>query len=128
MTESALLDLVSGARVPLPMIPFAEVLGVHDAAALCLIAGGSRVSVPKKNSAERDLARLVGADLAARLSEAMAGERIYVPLARGFLIPYLRARGWTVPSVARALRCSEKTVYQSMREASGQKSGPRTDE
>lgn len=112
-----LRDPVSGAAVPEPMVPFVEALGLDGAVALCLKVGFSRVNVPVNPRSGDELVRLAGADTAARLADAMAGERVSVPFCRGFLIRYWRARGWTVGTLARRLKCSERNVYRVLAEA-----------
>lgn len=108
-------DPVSGAAVPEPMSPFVEALGLPAAVELCLGLGFSRVNVPIRPAEGDALVGLIGLDQACELSAAMAGERIYVPFCRQFLIRYLRARKHTVPYLARRLKCSEGHVYRVLR-------------
>ena len=97
------------------MAPFVEALGLDGAAALCFRLGFSRVNVPVKPDAGDELARLAGLDVAVKLSAAMAGERVYIPFCRRFLIRYRRARGDSIPTLARRLKCSEQYVYATLR-------------
>lgn len=113
MTDPEILrDPLSGASVPEAMAPFVEVLGIEGAVHLCMAVGGRRINVPLNPSAADDLVRLAGMDVAEKLSARMAGERVAVPFPRAFLIRYFRARGWTVPAMAGALKCSERNVYR----------------
>ena len=97
------------------MAPFVEALGLAAAVELCLALGYSRVNVPIKPDEGGNLVRLAGMETARKLSEAMPGERIYVPYSRAFMIQYLRARNHTVPYLARRLKCSEGHIYRVLR-------------
>lgn len=108
-------DSKSGAAVPEAMAPFVEALGVAAAVELCLALGYSRINVPITPADSDKLVRLAGIQTARKLSEAMAGERVYVPYCRAFLIRYLRARNHTVPYLARRLKCSEGHIYRVLR-------------
>lgn len=108
-------DPQSGAAVPDAMAPFVEALGLPAAVELCLALGFSRVNVPIAPADGDALVTLTGMAPARKLSAAMAGERVYVPFCRAFLIRYLRARGHTVPWLARRVKCSEGHVYRVLR-------------
>lgn len=108
-------DPISGAPVPKPMQPFVDALGLADAVLLCYQLGFSRVNVPVEADSGCELVRLAGIETAKKLSAVMAGERVYIPFCRRFLIRYLKARGNTVPGMARKLKCSEDYVYKTLR-------------
>lgn len=109
-------DPESGAEIPKAMAPFVEALGMSAAVELCLTLGYSRINVPVAPTESEQLVQLAGMEAARKLSAVMAGERVYIPFCRAFMIRYLRARGHTVPYLARHLKCSEGHVYRVLRD------------
>ena len=59
-----------------------QLLGQGDALVLCREYGGQRVRIPKKISAEHDIARRIGLQAASRMVEEFGGIALDVPFGR----------------------------------------------
>lgn len=116
--------------MPPPQVP-AELewliapLGVEATLALIEQRGGVRVFVPLEPTADNELARIVGLDAARALAAAFGGERLRVPLARGkwtgaWRARIYRARGMSLPEIARRLGCVENTVRVMLQPRAGE--------
>lgn len=105
--------------IPIPpsLEVYVEAIGLDLTVKLVAALGGSREYIPKSPPAGGPLARLIGLEAARRLARVMGGERPDIPLGRGFLIAHLRSQGMTVSSIARQLKCNERTVYDHLRKA-----------
>jgi hypothetical protein len=122
LTPRGMTDVGEADRLTLGQL--AEAIG-HDAAiAFGKAFAGTRIYIPLHIVADHVIAREIGAELAARLGARFGGECIDIPLlkSRGErqadrkLIADLRRQGFTVAEVARAVGCSERHVYNVLRQ------------
>ena len=92
-----------------------DVIGEDATLRLIEGAGGTRVQIPAKITSDCPLAVLVGDDAARKMTCAFGMARIKVPLARGkwpgaWRASVYRARGITIPQIARRMGVVEDTV------------------
>lgn len=80
--------------------------------ALCRERGGRRIYIPKVASADRALARIIGAENAAKVSAAYGGEYMDVPIGRTGLVRELCLAGKSPSEVIREARCCRRAVYK----------------
>lgn len=90
-------------------------LGAEATLLLIEARGGIRVFVPIEPTEGCELAKIVGLEPARKLAAAFGGEQLRVPLARGkwtgaWRARVYRARGMSLPEIARRLGCIENTV------------------
>jgi hypothetical protein len=87
----------------------ADAAGIEAALTIALARGGMRLRIPKRAEGSI-LVDLVGIDAAARIVEALADERIEIPLAARVLAEWLDAQGWSQEAIANRLRKSRRTI------------------
>lgn len=95
-----------------------ELLGLLGEQAFVALAerfGGTRLHIPANIGAEDDLARLLGAEPAARLSRRYTSAQIRVPLARELRARHYRAQGLSNSAIARRLGITESGVDKLFR-------------
>lgn len=87
----------------------AEAAGEEAALQIALARGGSRLRIPQK-AAGSVLEDLVGIDAARAIVDALADERVEIPLAKKTLSEWLRGRNWSQERRAVALKTSRRTI------------------
>lgn len=101
-------------EVPAHVRTWTDLVGVEAAVRLILERGGTRVYVPAAPSPDSPLATIVGHEGAIALAGRFGGEYPKVPVARPFLIAWLREQGLSAPRIAQQLHCSENTVWSHL--------------
>jgi hypothetical protein len=98
---------------------FIELIGEEATAKLIERFGGTRLYVPHSPTPDDALAQAVGVESALKLAQTFGGERVEVPKPppRPVRILALRAAGHSVESIARALGCTRRRVFQVLAEA-----------
>lgn len=108
--------------VPLPGVldEVAEIAGRESAVALSLAFGGEWLHVPKAAylaaHPEHRLITWLGTEAAALVAARMAGECVYVPIARRACARHLARQGMPIRTIAIRLRTSAKTVRRYLRD------------
>jgi hypothetical protein len=87
-----------------------KILGMEGFVRLCQALGGTRLYVPHAFRADHDLVGAVGAELADKLSRAMAPATIRVPLGRRERALQYRAEGMSDAKIALQLGITENGV------------------
>lgn len=97
--------------LPLPhgLQLLADAAGVEAALKIALERGGSRLRIPQKAEGSI-LEELVGIDAATAIVDALADERIEIPLAKKILSEWLRDLKWSQEQRAMALKQSRRTI------------------
>lgn len=106
-------------EIPAHVRTWADLVGIEAAVRLILERGGTRVYVPAVPSPDSPLAAIVGHAGAIALASRFGGEYPKVPVARPFLIAWLREQGLSAPRIAQQLHCSENTVWAHLGSGSG---------
>lgn len=92
----------------------AEVIGEAAALDLAFEFRGLRLYVPKDPANEPDIAKVIGAELAAKFCNVFGGETLSLPMreATRRRVHQLRlVEGWTHHRIARTLKIAERQVY-----------------
>ena len=92
----------------------ANAIGVDKTLILIDRIGGGRQFFPKNPRPDSLVVRLIGLEDALKLADLYRGDRPYIPLSKRSLILRLRAQRLTVTEIARRLRCSERTVFNTI--------------
>jgi Homeodomain-like domain len=97
---------------------FIQLIGEEATAKLIERFGGTRLYIPHCPTPEDALAQAVGVESALKLSRSFGGERVEVPNPppRRMRILAMRAAGHSVESIARALGCTRRRVFQVLAE------------
>ncbi|MGH7905632.1 MAG: helix-turn-helix domain-containing protein [Candidatus Binataceae bacterium] len=95
-----------------------QLIGVDAAEKFVTDFAGRRVYVPHVPAPDDLITRSIGFSAAVKLASLFAGYRMEVPARanRRDQIVALRASGYTVPKIARELRCTARRVYQVLAE------------
>jgi hypothetical protein len=98
-------------RYPLPhgLNVIADVAGVDAALQLALERGGSRIRIPQKAQGSL-LVEIVGIEAADKIVEALADERIEIPMAKKILAGWLQDKGLSQEKIAATLKVSRRTI------------------
>lgn len=87
-------------------------LGDTAFVALTEAFGGTRLYIPHNLTADHEIAKAIGLDLALKLSKRYAPDTIRVPLAREDRAVHYRANGLSNPQIARKLGMTEAGIDQ----------------
>ncbi|OYY06292.1 MAG: hypothetical protein B7Y72_02665 [Mehylophilales bacterium 35-46-6] len=79
-----------------------SVIGYRKATKLFLNCGGQNVHIPKRPKAEHAIVRLIGMDSAQKLSDAYAGELLFIPRMNRIIEDFYEAE--QIPKKKRATR------------------------
>ena len=108
------------AKLPSTLAEVAEVAGYEAALALSLAYGGKWMHVPAADyladHPEHRLVGWIGAQAAEAVARRMAGEVIYVPLARRACARHLAAQGKPIVAIAARLRVNTANVRRYLRD------------
>ena len=107
-------------KLPSTLAEVAEVAGYEAALALSLAYGGKWMHVPAADyladHPEHRLVGWIGAQAAEAVARRMAGEVIYVPLARRACARHLAAQGKPIVAIAARLRVNTANVRRYLRD------------
>lgn len=97
---------------------FIELIGEEATAKLIERFGGTRLYIPHCPTPDDTLVQAVGEEPALKLAHTFGGERVEVPNPppRRMRILAMRAAGHSVESIARALGCTRRRVFQVLAE------------
>jgi hypothetical protein len=97
---------------------FVELIGEEATAKLIERFRGTRLYIPHCPTPDDALAQAVGVEPALKLARTFGGERVEVPNPppRRMRIIAMRAAGHSVESIARALGCTRRRVFQVLAE------------
>jgi len=97
---------------------FIELIGEEATAKLIERFGGTRLYIPHCPTPDDALVQAVGEKPALKLAHTFGGERVEVPNPppRRMRILAMRASGRSVESIARALGCTRRRVFQVLAE------------
>lgn len=106
--------------LPNSLAEIAEVAGYDAAVALSLAYGGDWMHVPSAEylaaHPEHRMVTWLGAEAAALVAKRLAGEMIYVPLARRACARHLARQGLPIHTIAARLRASTTTIRRYLRD------------
>ncbi len=97
--------------------PFVECLGPEMTVTFLLAYGGGEVYFARDPRGRSAVEALVGADAVRAMSaHHRIGERVRVPLAKGWLAAMLDWQGYSVAQIARTLRVTDNTVPAKLKD------------
>ena len=108
------MTLVSDGPALAAVDEMANAIGVDKTLILIERIGGGRQFFPKNPRPDSLVVRLIGIEDALKLAHLYRGDRPYIPLSKRSLIHCLRTQGLKVTEIARRLRCSERTVFNTI--------------
>ncbi|PJK29316.1 hypothetical protein [Minwuia thermotolerans] len=96
-------------QLPATLNLVADAAGVEAALELALSRGGTRLRVPQRAEGS-DLAAIVGVDAARAIVDALADERLEIPLAKAVIYRWLRAKNWSQERAGAAVKICRRTA------------------
>ncbi len=124
MSRRAGAPSASSAALPAPTGEAARLaaqIGPEAAFLLIEAYGGRRIYIPNPVNPENEVCLLLGLPAYTRLKDWLDGsdsprQQYKVPVARQWLILVMRGKGMSYGAIAHALRCSENTVWKTLRD------------
>ncbi|MEO1987577.1 MAG: hypothetical protein ABGX47_13190 [Martelella sp.] len=106
-----------GDPIPANLEPYVEVLGQDLAIDFFLSFGGAPVYLSVRPQAGSDLSQVIGQEKVKALAETLGVGHLYrVPINRRWLARAMKAKGYSVLAIARALHVSDVTVRSYLKD------------
>lgn len=98
---------------PAHLDPYIDTLGQHDACEFFREFGGLTLHLKHRLNGRSRAEQLLGLDRYAALVTALGGDKVTVPLPRGWMVHTLKhTYGYGVPDIVREMRVVENTVFR----------------
>ncbi|MBP0483961.1 hypothetical protein J5474_15885 [Sagittula sp. M10.9X] len=104
-------------RHPAHLDAYVEVLGYETAISFLVMFGGCQLYFPTDPAGRSAAEALIGADRLKRLGAMMRDPKTEIPMPKTWLIRALRAEGYSVAQICRALKTTTTNVKRTLREA-----------
>jgi hypothetical protein len=106
-----------GDPIPANLEPYVAVLGEELAITFFLKFGGASAYLSENPRAGSDLSQVIGTEKVKALAETLGVGHLYrVPINRRWLARALKARGYSVLSIARELHVSDVTIRSYLKD------------